>query len=126
MLYIIHILFAIIVGCLLLTPVVLPFWKVWSRLKSHHPAIWQSRGPFDPVTMMAHPYVVSNFLEIIALAEHDETLKAHDPILVKWTHVAREMLRMLPRSLIGQTLAVLLFFILSYSLSGEIVHLFRG
>ncbi len=124
MLNIIHILLALLVGCLLLTPVMLPFWKVWARLKSHHPDIWQAKGPFDPVTFLAHGYVAKNFFEIIALAEHDEALKARDPYLVKWAHTGREMIRMMPRGFIKQILAALVFMALVYAISGEIMTVF--
>lgn len=124
MLNIIHILLALLVGCLLLTPVILPFWKVWSRIKSHHMDIWMAKGPFDPVTLMAHGYVVKNFFEIIALAEHDEELKARDPYLVKWAHTAREMMRMMPQGMFKQVLAAIIFMALVYAISGEIVGVF--
>lgn len=124
MLNIIHILLALLVGCLLLTPVVLPFWKVWRRLKSHHPDIWHAKGPFDIVTMLAYGNVVKNFFEIIALAEHDEELKARDPYLVKWAHTAREMIRMLPQGMFKQVLAAMIFMALVYALSGQILAMF--
>ncbi len=124
MMNIIHIFICIVVGCILLAPFVLPFWKVWARLKSHHPDIWHAKGPFDPVTMMAHGYVVSNFFEIIALAEHDEVLKERDAVLVKWARVSREMMQLLPKSFIGQVGSVILFFAMTYALAGAIMDIF--
>lgn len=126
MLNIIHIFVYFFVGCLLLTPLALPFWKVWKRLKTHHPDIWHAKGPFDPVTMMAHGYVIKNFFEIIALGEHDEALKERDPELVKWTHVSREMIRLMPRGMGGQIVAVIIFLTLLYALSAEIMGIFGG
>lgn len=124
MLNIIHIFICVVVGCVLLTPFILPFWKVWRRLKSHHPDIWAAKGPFDPVTMMAHGYVVKNFFEIITLAEHDEVLKERDSELVKWARVSREMMNLLPHSFIGQVGSVILFFALTYALAGAIMEIF--
>ncbi|HRI76652.1 MAG: hypothetical protein H3C49_06615 [Alphaproteobacteria bacterium] len=124
MLNIIHIFICVVVGCVLLTPLVLPFWKVWARLKSHHPDIWHGKGPFDVVTLLAHGYVVKNFFEIIALAEHDEELKARDGELVKWARVSREMLRLLPQGFMGQVGCVILFLVLTYMLGGAIMEIF--
>lgn len=125
MLNIIHIFIGVLVACLLLTPAVLPFWKVWRRLKTHHPDIWHAKGPFDPVTLMAHSYVVKNFFEIINLADRDETLMERDPELIKWARVAREMMRILPHSFLGQLGFVLLLFAMVYAMSGAVMEIFR-
>lgn len=124
MLHIIHILVALLVGCLILTPVVLPFWKVWARLKSHHPDLWHGKGPFDPVTMLAHSYVVKNFFEIIRTSETSEEMKAKDPYLAKWAHTSCEMSRMLPKGFFKQVLAVMIFMALVYAISGAIMGMF--
>lgn len=125
MLNIIHIFIALLVACLLLTPAILPFWKVWWRLKTHHLDIWQAKGPFDPITLMAHGYVVKNFFEIINLADRDEALSARDPELVKWARVAREMTRILPHTFFGQIGFILLLFGMVYAISGAIMDIFR-
>lgn len=105
-----------------------PFWKVWSRVKSHHLDLWMSKGPFDVWNMMAHPDVVRGFLDIVALADKDETLVAADPYLIKWTRFAREVWRMMPRSFLGQIgwALVFLYFVgfFTGSIVGAIVKLF--
>jgi len=125
MLNIIHIFIGVLVACLLVTPAILPFWKVWYRLKTHHPDIWQAKGPFDPVTMMAHGYVVKNFFEIINLADRDETLATRDPDLIKWARVAREMRQLLPHSFFGQIGILVLLFAMVYAISGAVMEIFK-
>lgn len=125
MLNIIHIFIAVLVACLILTPFLLPFCKVWQRLRTHHRDIWESKGPFDPVTMMAHGYVVKNFFEIVKTAEKNEELAARDPELVKWTRVAREMTKILPGGMMGQVGAIILVFIMVYAISGAIMEIFN-
>ncbi|MFN7113705.1 MAG: hypothetical protein ACK4PK_05025 [Alphaproteobacteria bacterium] len=125
MLNIIHVFIGVLVACLLLTPAILPFWKVWRRLKTHHQDIWQAKGPFDPITLMAHGYVVKNFFEIINLADRDEALMERDPELVKWTRVAREMMRILPHSFWGQIGCIVLLFAMVYAMSSAVMEIFR-
>lgn len=86
-----------------------PFCKVWKRLKHYHPGIWAAKGPFDIRTMAAHPNSISSFLEIIALADRDETLLKKDPELIKWCRFAREVWKMVPRSFVGQVIAFIGF-----------------
>lgn len=89
-----------------------PFCKVWRRLKHYHLDLWNAKGPFEIWDMMAHPSLVRSFMDIIALADKDETLAQRDPELVKWTRVSREVWRMMPRtflSQIGYTLVFLYF-----------------
>ncbi len=88
--------------CLLIALPLYPFWKVWGRLKTHHPDLWAAKGPFDPLTLVSGTGAIGEFLEIIALAEKDEELIKRDPYLIKWTRLAREVIRMVPRSFMGQ------------------------
>lgn len=60
------------------------------------------KGPFDVLTMISGTGAIGEFLEIIALAEKDEELIKRDPELIKWTRMSREVIRMLPRSFMGQ------------------------
>ncbi len=105
-----------VTGLLIWLPI-FPFWKVWKRLKSHHPGLWASKGPFDIRTMAAHPEAFSGFLEIVNLAEKDETLIKKDPELVKWARAAREVLKMAPRGFMAQVgyFFVFLWFVLLFS-----------
>ncbi len=105
-----------VTGLLIWLPV-FPFWKVWKRLKTHHPDLWAAKGPFDIRTMTAHPETFSGFLEIINLAEKDETLVKKDPELVKWARGAREILKMAPNGFMGQVgyFIVFLWFVLLFS-----------
>ena len=105
----IYILVVICVICLLLTIPLYPFWKVRARLKTHHPDLWAGKGPFDMMTMMAHGSAVRAFLDIIKEAKDDEALQKRDPELTKWAGLAREVMRMLPRSFLGQLGYVLVF-----------------
>ncbi len=122
----IYILVVICVICLLLAIPLYPFWKVRARLKSHHPDIWAAKGPFDMLTLMAHGSAVREFLEIITLAEKDEELKKRDPELVKWAGLGREIMRMLPRSFLGQLGYVLVFMYFVWFLTTLIMSILKA
>lgn len=104
-----YIVVAGLVMILLLALPLFPFCKVWKRLKTHHPGLWASKGPFDPVSLMAHPNLVRGFLDIVALADKDETLLNSDPELIKWCRVSREVWKMMPRSFLAQIGYALVF-----------------
>lgn len=108
---IVYIVVAVLVISLLLAIPAFPFWKVWRRVKTHHPDLWAAKGPFDAVNMMARPELFRGLLDIIALADKDEVIRARDPELVKWSRLAREVWRMMPSSFLGQ---ITYFFILLY------------
>jgi hypothetical protein len=90
------------VTSLLLFIPLFPFWKVWQRVKNYHPDLWMAKGPFDIVTLVTTSGTVRSFLDIVALADRDEELKARDPELVKWARLAREVWRMAPQSFLWQ------------------------
>ena len=50
---VVYIVTTVFVMVLLLSIPLFPFWKVWGRMKTHHPEIWQSAGPFEPNDMIA-------------------------------------------------------------------------
>lgn len=109
---------------LLLALPLFPFCKVWLRLKNYHLDLWMSKGPFDLWEMLAHPEVVRGFLDIVALADKDETLMEKDPDLVKWCRFAREVWKMMPRTFIGQIFAAVVFIYFVCTFTGSIVGLF--
>ena len=108
--------------CLLAAIPLYPFWKVWKRLKTHHQDLWLGKGPFDVLTMITGTGAVSEFLEIIALAEKDEELIKRDPELIKWTRMSREVIRMLPRSFMGQIGYTIIFVWFTIFFSGLIMR----
>ncbi|HYD18026.1 MAG TPA: hypothetical protein VEF76_06080 [Patescibacteria group bacterium] len=114
-----YIVVAALVMCLLLAVPVFPFWKVWKRLKANHPDLWTAKGPFEVRDMAAHPERIRGFLDIVALADKDETLMSRDPELIKWTRFAREVWRMTPRALLGRIgyLLVLVYFVVFFTSS---------
>ena len=75
---ILYIVVAGLVMTLLIGIPLFPFCKVWLRLKRDHLDLWMSKGPFDIWDMMAHPELVRGFLDIVALADKDETLMHND------------------------------------------------
>ncbi|MDI1228528.1 MAG: hypothetical protein PSY14_12670 [bacterium] len=98
-----------------------PFWKVWQRLKTHHWDLWMAKGPFDIWNLTSHPELVRGFLDIVALADKDETLIKSDPYLVKWTKIAREVWKMMPRSFMGQLGVALVFLYFVWFFTSSIV-----
>lgn len=98
-----------------------PFWKVWKRLKTHHLDLWMAKGPFDLWNLTSHPELVRGFLDIVALADQDETLRNNDPYLVKWTKIAREVWKMMPRSFMSQLGVALVFLYFVWFFTSSIV-----
>lgn len=99
----------------------LPFWKVWKRLKTHHLDLWMAKGPFDLWNLTSHPELVRGFLDIVALADQDETLRNADPYLIKWTKISREVWKMMPRSFMGQLGMALVFLYFVWFFTSSIV-----
>lgn len=106
---IVYIVILLLVTGLLLGIPFFPFWKVWRRLATHHPKRWAESGPFDLRTMMAHPSVISAFMDIVRTYETDPAVKKRDPVLVKWARWSREVLHMAPRSFLAQIGYALVF-----------------
>lgn len=120
---ILYMVVAALVMVLLIAIPLFPFCKVWSRLKTHHLDLWMAKGPFDLWEMMAHPEYVRGFLDIIALADKDETLMANDPYLVKWSRIAREVWKMAPRTFVMQVVYALAYLYFVWFFSSTIVGL---
>jgi hypothetical protein len=114
---------ALVIG-LLLSIIFFPFWKVWKRVKDHHPDLWASKGPFDVVNMLTGTGVVRSFLDIVALADKDDNLLKGDPELIKWTRMSREVWRMAPKGFGMQIVYVCIFAYFAIFLSGAILSLF--
>ncbi len=99
---VVYIVTVFLVTALLLSIPLFPFWKVSERLKTHHPDIWNSKGPFGILSLLAAPALLGSFFEVLEQVEKDAAMKKNDPELVKWCVMAREVLRMLPRSFPAQ------------------------
>lgn len=107
---IVYIVVAAFVMVLLLSIPLFPFWKVWQRMKSHHPDIWKSAGPFEPQDMIRSPGLIDIFLQVVIKMEHDKALRERDPLIVKWAGVAMEVVRLLPRTTFSRIIGVIIFF----------------
>ena len=109
---VVYIVTTVFVMVLLLSIPLFPFWKVWERMKTHHPDIWQSAGPFEPGDMIASPGLLGIFLQVIVRMENDKALFERDPVIVKWVRISMEIVRMLPRTLMSQAgyFALFLYF----------------
>lgn len=99
---IVYIVVVAFVTALLLSIPLLPFWKVWLRIKSHHPDIWRSAGPFEVMSMIASPGLAGIFIDVLIRMENDKDLLGRDPFLRKWVHIAMEVVRMMPRTFMSQ------------------------
>ena len=110
---------------LLLSIPFFPFWKIWKRIKTHHPDIWNVKGPFDLLSLMATPMCFDNFLEVISMVENDKEFKQRDPYLAKWCFVAREVQNMIPKSFLGQIFYFILFFCFTGILTSAFLNLFE-
>ncbi|MCK5518506.1 MAG: hypothetical protein KAI61_03750 [Alphaproteobacteria bacterium] len=95
---------------LLLSLPLFPFWKVLERLKTHHKDIWNDKGPFDIMSLIATPRCLGSFLNFIDIAKNDEVLKQRDPYLVKWCVMAQEIRSLIPKSFLGQFCYFFVFF----------------
>jgi len=102
-----------------------PFWKVWERLKTRHKDIWNTKGPFDILSLIATPGCFGSFLNVIDMAKNDEVLNQRDPYLVKWCVMAQEIRSLIPKSFLGQFCYFLIFFCFTGILTSVILNLFR-
>ena len=125
MLSILYIFIVLFVTGLFTYLLLFPFCKVWKRLKYHHPDIWASKGPFDIRNMAAYPTLVTSFMEVISLADRDETLVKKDPELIKWTRMSREIWKMMPTTFIGQVGYFICFMWFILLFSSLIMDIFR-
>jgi hypothetical protein len=105
----VYLVIGIFVTALLLCAPLFPFWKVWARIRSHHPDIWRSAGPFDLGTLAASPGMINIFLSVVMKMNTDKALLAQDPELARWVRVSVEMLRLVPRSLQARIVFGLIF-----------------
>ena len=104
----------IIIVTLMLSLPILPFYKVWKRLKIHHRDLWNGMGPFDFISLVTDSGTQASFLRIIKQADKQEKLAERDPELIKWTNVCKELLKNLPRGFAKQIfIALILLFIAS-------------
>lgn len=106
---IVYLFVSALVICLLLAIPLFPFWKVWKRVRDHHPDIWASKGPFDLRSLVSGTGALRDFMTVVSLADRDEELIKQDAVLVKWARIAREVWKMMPRSFFGQVGAFLIF-----------------
>jgi hypothetical protein len=95
---VVYIVVAAFVMVLLLSIPLFPFWKVWQRMKTHHPDIWQSAGPFEPRDMIASPGLAGIFLQVVIKMVNDKALLERDPEIVKWCRGAMVIVDMVPRT----------------------------
>jgi len=99
---VVYIVIVTFVIALLLSIPLFPFWKVWQRIKTHHPDIWRSAGPFELMSMVASPGLIGIFLSVVIRMETDKDLQSRDPVLGKWVRWAMEIVRMMPRTFMSQ------------------------
>jgi hypothetical protein len=119
MAYIVYLLVVFLVISLLLALPLFPFCKVWRRLKNYHPDLWLAKGPFGLMDFMAGGGTLKNFVAFLGEAANDEALKKKDPQLVSWARFSHELVKMLPKSFLGQIgVAVLFVYFLWVLLSG--------
>jgi hypothetical protein len=99
---VVYIVVAAFVITLLLSFPLFPFWKVWKRLQTHHPDIWQSAGPFKLADMIASPGLAGIFIDVLIRMENDKALQTRDPEMGKWCRVSMELMRLLPKTFPAQ------------------------
>jgi hypothetical protein len=119
--FIVYIAVAVFVMTLLLAIPLFPFWKVWARLKTQHPDIWQSAGPFQPADMLRSHGLISIFIQVVIRISTDTALQQRDPLLVKWSRMSVEVMRLMPRTLASQAAYVIIFVYLAYRLTRALV-----
>lgn len=94
-----------------------PFWKVWTRMRSHHPEIWRAAGPFEVGDMIRSPGLVGIFVSVLMKMNRDADLRQKDPVIAGWTAATIEVLRFIPKGLAGQAVAGLVFFYATHRLA---------
>lgn len=102
-----------LVTSLLMAIPLLPFCKVWMRLKTHHPDIWHGKGPFDFRSMLSHGILVTDFLDIAKTSHTDADISARDPVLARWSMYCKQISEMAPKNFMMQIvyLVVFLYFV---------------
>jgi hypothetical protein len=113
-----YIVAAVFVTALLLSILLTPFWKTGQRIKTHHPDIWRSAGPFDPASLIASPGLIGIFINVLIRMENDKELLGRDPTLGKWCRFSMELLRLLPRTLPSRVGTCIIFIYLINKLTG--------
>ena len=107
--FIVYIVVVAFVIALLLSIPLFPFWKVWHRIKTHHPDIWRSAGPFDLASLVASPGLIGIFINVLIRMENDKELQRRDPVIGLWCRVSMEIVRMMPRTIVAQIGCFLVF-----------------
>ena len=108
---VVYIVIVVFVTALLLSPLLFPFWKVWSRLKSRHPDIL--------------PSGIDTFMDFINAAKDNAALRKKDLKLFQWCQTSQQILKMLPKSFVGQVAAFFVFLYFTGVLTSMIQSLFR-
>jgi hypothetical protein len=124
--YILYLFVVFLVITLLLGLPLFPFCKVWSRVKNYHPDLWLSKGPFGVMDFMSGTGAIRNFITFLDEAAHDEGLKAKDPTLVKWARFSHELIKMLPKSFLGQIGVAVLFVYFMWCLTSGVMGAIGG
>ncbi len=110
--WVVYIFIGFFVTALLLAALLFPFWKVWRRLSSHHPDIWQAAGPFEARDMIRSPGLIGIFIDVTVKINRDRERQAQDPVLAKWVRASVEIIRMFPRTWGARILTLIVFFYL--------------
>lgn len=106
-----YILCGFVVVALMAALPLLPFVKVWLRLRKHHRDLWNGMGPFEVMDLVTNSGAQYNFLRIIKKAHLQEKLVERDPELIKWANVCNELIKSFPKTFLSQ---IVLFFILFF------------
>lgn len=119
--YVVYIFIGLFVTALLLALLLFPFWKVWRRLRDHHPDIWQSAGPFAVRDMLRSWGLAGIFIDVIVKINRDKDRQAQDPTLAKWVRACVELIRMFPRTWGARIGTLALFSLIVYKLTRLII-----
>lgn len=111
---------------LLLAALLFPFWKVWRRLQTHHPDIWNAAGPFRVADMLASPGLAGLFILVLSKMNRDPDLRARDPDIVRWVAACIEVLRFLPKGLWAQVMAGLVALYLLHRVAAGLAQALAG
>ena len=103
---------------------VLPFVKVWLRLRKHHRDLWNGMGPFDIMDLVTSGGAQYNFLRIIQKAHEQEKPVERDPELIKWTKVCNELIKASPKTFLSQIILFFVLFFIPSSFTAGLVCLF--
>ncbi|TNE30264.1 MAG: hypothetical protein EP349_05510 [Alphaproteobacteria bacterium] len=102
----------------------LPFVKVWLRLRKHHRDLWNGMGPFEIMDLVTSGGAQYNFLRIIQKAHEQEKLVERDPELIKWTNVCNELIKVFPKTFMSQIILFFVLFFIASSFTAGLVSLF--